>query len=97
MDQNSYQTLGYIVGLVLRFVMMGALIVALVAYFKKRFQIVRVIKNIFTWIFLAWGGICLVIFAGNLMFGNIFYEFLVVCIICLGVGFLLRKLRLPQQ
>lgn len=97
MEQISYQALGQVIGLALRFVMIIALIVAIIAYFKKRFALVRVIRNIFAWIFIGWGCICLFIFVGNMIFGNLFYEFIFVSVFCLAVGFLLRKLRLPVQ
>jgi hypothetical protein len=88
--------LAVIVGLVIRYVMIGALAIAVVLFYFKKHKLVRIIKNIFSWAFLVWGAVCAFLYLGNLVFSVHMPSMLIVGIVCLIVGFLLRLLKLPN-
>jgi len=83
------------VGLILRYIMIGALVVAVVLFFFKKYNQLRIIKNILSWASLTWGAVCACIYLGNLFFSVQIPFLLIVGIVCLTVGFLLRVLKLP--
>jgi hypothetical protein len=85
-----------LVGLILRYILIGALVVAVVLFFFKKYNQVRIIKNILSWALLVWGAVCVFIYLGNLFFSVQVLSLLIVGIVCLIVGFLLRILKLPR-
>jgi len=85
-----------LVGLILRYILIGALVVAVVLFFFKKYNQVRIIKNILSWALLMWGVVCTFIYLGNLFFSVQIPFLLIVGIVCLIVGFLLRLLKLPK-
>jgi hypothetical protein len=92
---NRHVRQGEIVGYVLRYIMIALLILAIVLWFFKKYLYVRLIKNIFSWTFLIWGAICLVIYLGNFFFGNPEFYFLIPGIACPIIGIALRWIKVP--
>lgn len=94
---NSMERSGEFFGIIFRYTTIAAAVLAIAFWFLKKYSYLRILKNIFSVIFLAWGSICVFIFAGNLFFGKVMHPILIAGAVCLIVGLILRKIKIPSQ
>jgi hypothetical protein len=86
---------GEFVGLIMRYVLLLVVAVTIVLWFLKKYDLVRRIKNVLAIAFLTWGGVCLFLFIGNILYHKYVYALLMMGSLCLIGGFLLRKMKVP--
>jgi hypothetical protein len=84
-------------GLILRYVTVGAIILAIALWFFRRYRYVKIIVTILSLMFLTWGAICVFIYIGNLFLGEVISSFLIIGIINLVVGFVLWRARVNPR
>jgi len=88
---------GEVVGLIFRYVLLAVVALVIFLWFLKKYDQVRKIKSILSIAFLAWGSVCLFLFVGNIFFYKYMYSLLIMGGICLGLGIILRKVRVPVR
>jgi hypothetical protein len=93
---NKYERSGEYFGYVFRYVFLAGIVLAITLWFLKKYEQVRIIKNFFAWTLLTWGAVCLFLYIGNVFFSNNVYSLLIMGVVCLPIGFLLRKMRVPH-
>lgn len=89
--------LGESFGLVFRYVCVAGFVLTIVLWFLKKDRYVQLIKNIFSWAFMLWGGVLVFIYIGNLIFNFNMYSLLVAGAIFLLIGLGLRKVKIRAR
>ena len=92
---TSTERAGEFLDYIFRYVTIAALVLVIVLLFLKKYDQVRMIKNIFMMIFLTWGGVCLFLYVGNIFLKNRADSLLIMGGSCLLIGFVLRKIKVP--
>ncbi len=80
-----------LIGRALQFIFIVTIVIAVVAYFSKRYVTVRVIKNVFAVILMIGGAARVVRFLFVLFDGHIYTDTLISSFIWFGAGALLWK------
>ena len=95
--RTANEKYGELLGLILRYVLLSVVTLTLALWFLKKYDLVQKIKNVLAIAFLAWGGVCLFLFVGNIFYHQYVYSLLIMGSICLIAGFLLRRMRVPVR
>lgn len=94
-ERNKNEEAGEFVGFIIRYVVIAAILLAVILLFLKKYQLVKSILNILSLGSLTWGAVCLFLYIVNLFMGNKLDLLLTIGVICLIIGFVLRKIKLP--
>lgn len=92
---NKNEQYGMFVGKIFQYIILAAIVLVIILWFLKKFKLVRLIKRIFSMIFLSWGGVCVFLYVGNLFFDQNPYSLLIMGIISLIVGYVLHVIKVP--
>jgi hypothetical protein len=93
---NTNERIGGFIGYIFRYVSIAAVVLVVILAFLEKYRYVRLIKNIFSWIFLLYGAFSIVLYFGDLFFGINVYFLLASGVICLIIGILLRIIKVPR-
>ena len=93
--RNKNEEAGEFVGYIMRYVIIAIILLAVILFFLKKYQLAKSIVNILSLGLLTWGAVCIFLYIVNLLMDSKFDSLLIVGIICLIIGFVLRKIKLP--
>lgn len=94
---DSNERIGERMGYMFRYIAIAAVVLVVILALLKKYRYVRLIRNIFSWIFLLYGGFSMAVYFGNLFFGENAYFLLISGLTCLTLGILLRIIKIPAQ
>ncbi len=92
-ERSKSNATSEIVGYVFRYITAGIALLAIILFFLKRYRLAKLLVNILSWGFLAWGAVCVVLYIGNVFMGNKMNSLLIPGVISLVVGFALQKVK----
>lgn len=93
--RNKNEEAGEFVGYIMRYVIIAIIFITLLLFALKKYHLVKLIVNILSIGHLTWGVFCLFLYFINLILNSRFDSLLIVGVICLIIGFVLRKIKLP--
>ena len=93
--RNKNEEAGEFVGYIMRYVIIAIILLAVILFFLKKYQLAKSIVNILSLGLLTWGAVCIFLYIVNLLMDSKFDSLLIVGVICLIIGFVLRKIKLP--
>jgi len=95
-ERNKNEEAGEFVGYIMRYIIIATILLAVILFFLKKYRLVKSILNILSLASLTWGATCLFLYIVNLFMENKLDLLLTGGVVCLIVGFVLRKIKLPQ-
>jgi hypothetical protein len=72
---DSNERIGERMGYMFRYIALAAVILVVILALLKKYRYVRLIRNIFSWIFLLYGGFSMALYFGNLFLRKTFIFF----------------------
>lgn len=92
---NSNVLFGEMLGTILRYSFIAAAVLSLILWFRKKYTLVKRIKNIFGIVFMVLGGFNIVIGSANFLFGNNQWPMVIMGIVFVIIGYGLKKIPVP--
>ena len=92
--RNKYEEAGEFVGYILRYVIMATVLLAVILFFLKKYNLVKSIVNILSLSFLTLGAVCVFLYVVNFFMDNKVDSLLTGGVIFLIIGFVLHKIKL---